>query len=279
MVFHGDVDRAAWLINHADALLIASGAGMGVDSGLPDFRGNHGLWEAYPPIAQLGLSFEEMATPDLFRERPHLAWGFYGHRFNVYHATQPHVGYHILRDWCRTRDHFIFTSNVDNGYVKSGFTPGRICEVHGSIFHWQCTRPCSDTIWDAYDEHEFTIDMNALEARGQLPRCSSCGALARPNILMFHDSTFLPHRSRMQEERLLAWLNKQSGKSIVIIETGAGTDIPTVRNFSEELIRTAGAQLIRINPGDPDIPGNNAISFAEGAADALRAIENAMLVL
>ena len=36
-----------------DALLVAAGAGMGVDSGLPDFRGDEGFWRAYPPFAAL----------------------------------------------------------------------------------------------------------------------------------------------------------------------------------------------------------------------------------
>ena len=65
------------------SLLVAAGAGMGVDSGLPDFRGNEGFWKAYPPLAKLGIQFEEMANPRWFRDDPRLAWGFYGHRFNL----------------------------------------------------------------------------------------------------------------------------------------------------------------------------------------------------
>ena len=42
---------AAELIEQADAIVIAAGAGMGVDSGLPDFRGNEGFWKAYPALA------------------------------------------------------------------------------------------------------------------------------------------------------------------------------------------------------------------------------------
>ena len=45
--------RAAQVIAEADALLIGAGAGMGVDSGLPDFRGAQGFWRAYPPYARL----------------------------------------------------------------------------------------------------------------------------------------------------------------------------------------------------------------------------------
>ena len=38
-------------IEDAEVILITVGAGMGVESGLPDFRGNEGFWRAYPPIA------------------------------------------------------------------------------------------------------------------------------------------------------------------------------------------------------------------------------------
>ena len=50
-------EKAATLIASADGLLITAGAGMGVDSGLPDFRGTEGFWEAYPALAASGIEF------------------------------------------------------------------------------------------------------------------------------------------------------------------------------------------------------------------------------
>ena len=61
---------AAQPLKKADALLVTAGAGMGVDSGLPDFRGNEGFWKAYPPMARLGVSFVEMANPSWFERDP-----------------------------------------------------------------------------------------------------------------------------------------------------------------------------------------------------------------
>jgi NAD-dependent SIR2 family protein deacetylase len=58
-----NIERAAKALNDADALLITAGAGMGVDSGLPDFRGPEGFWRAYPAVAKLGLNFEQIANP------------------------------------------------------------------------------------------------------------------------------------------------------------------------------------------------------------------------
>ena len=75
--------RAADAIAGAGSLFVTAGAGMGVDSGLPDFRGPEGFWRAYPVFAKLGIRFEEAANPRWFREDPALAWGFYGHRLEL----------------------------------------------------------------------------------------------------------------------------------------------------------------------------------------------------
>src|SRR5262245_28856516 len=109
------VIRAAEVIRDAAALVVAAGAGMGVDSGLPDFRGDHGFWQAYPPYQHLGLRFVDLANPRWFRTDPTLAWGFYGHRLNLYRATRPHEGFGVLRRWANRLPHggFVFTSNVD----------------------------------------------------------------------------------------------------------------------------------------------------------------------
>ncbi|MGZ8429763.1 MAG: NAD-dependent deacetylase, partial [Candidatus Deferrimicrobiaceae bacterium] len=55
--------RAADAIGRADTLVVTAGAGMGVDSGLPDFRGERGFWNAYPMYERLGISFVGAANP------------------------------------------------------------------------------------------------------------------------------------------------------------------------------------------------------------------------
>ncbi len=81
------------LLHSADSLLITAGAGMGVDSGLPDFRGNTGMWQAYPELGRRQMDFATIANPETFTQNPRLAWGFYGHRLALYRATTPHAGF------------------------------------------------------------------------------------------------------------------------------------------------------------------------------------------
>ena len=66
---HGcDIDTklqaAASAIRDANTLVITAGAGMGVDSGLPDFRGKEGFWKAYPPLKKLGVSYAGISNPE-----------------------------------------------------------------------------------------------------------------------------------------------------------------------------------------------------------------------
>jgi len=87
------LQKAKLILQKADAVFITAGAGMGVDSGLPDFRGVEGFWHAYPKARELGLRFEEMANPEWFEADPHLAWAFYGDRLHLYRDTVPHRGF------------------------------------------------------------------------------------------------------------------------------------------------------------------------------------------
>jgi hypothetical protein len=92
-----DYQRCAELIAQADGLLITAGAGIGVDSGLPDFRGAQGFWGAYPALGRARIAFEQIANPAAFERQPRLAWGFYGHRLQLYRRTVPQQGFAILR--------------------------------------------------------------------------------------------------------------------------------------------------------------------------------------
>jgi len=264
------LEQAARAIESASCLLFSAGAGMSVDSGLPDFRGNEGFWRAYPPFEKSGLQFAEVANPRWFTRDPQLAWGFYGHRLHLYRATIPHAGFAITKRWSETKPARVFTSNVDGQFGCAGFSDDVVCEVHGSLGHLQCTRPCSNAIWNA-ENITVEVDTPTFRAQGDLPTCPRCGALARPNVLMFGDSNWLSKRTDAQLESLNEWAGNIEARSLVVIEMGAGGAIPTVRRFGEGLQRQ-GATLVRINPRESDGPSGT-ISIAMGALAALEAIE------
>ena len=263
--------RGAELIVQADGLLVTAGAGFGVDSGLPDFRGTQGFWRAYPALGAARIPFESIANPAAFVHDPQLAWGFYGHRLNLYRATLPHAGFEILRriGVRLAEGAVVFTSNVDGQFQRAGFASERIVECHGSIHHLQCSVPCSDAIWPA-DDLILDVDAASCRLRSALPTCPRCGALARPNILMFGDWNWCEARSEDQHARLAVW--RQRVERLLVIEVGAGTAVPTVRHFGASL----GVPLIRINPAEPELYGAHGVALGENALEALKGIAAAL---
>lgn len=266
------VSQAAATIDGADALVVAAGAGIGVDSGLPDFRGNEGFWRAYPPYRHLDVSFVDMANPAGFHRDPERAWGFYGHRRALYRRTTPHPGFAVLRHWCEQAPDggFVFTSNIDGQFQAAGFDPDAIVECHGTLHREQCIGECGQPPWQAGDE--VAVDETTMRAVPPLPACPGCGGLARPNVLMFGDWGWDPVLHDAQQRRLEEWLSWAGGGRLAVVEVGAGSAVPTVRRFSETLVHRLGASLVRINPREPGVPAGQ-IGIAAGAKDVLLAID------
>ncbi|MEV1292210.1 Sir2 family NAD-dependent protein deacetylase [Pseudonocardia sp. NPDC049635] len=244
---------------------------MGVDSGLPDFRGDEGFWRAYPPYARLGLRFAELADPEHFADDPALAWGFYGHRLALYRRTVPHAGFAVLRRWAQRVPTSVFTSNVDGQFQRAGFADRDVAEVHGSIHHLQCLRLCGYGVWPA-DGVEVAIDPDSMRAVGELPACPGCGGLARPAILMFGDAGWDSSHAEPALARHVDWLAAHRDR-VAVVELGAGTALPTVRRRSELASAATGA-LVRINVREPEVRHGRGVGIAAPAAPTLAAIDD-----
>ena len=110
---------------------------------------------------------------------PALAWGFYGHRLQLYRKTTPHNGYKIILKWIEelSLDHFIFTSNVDAHFQKVGFDENKIYECHGSIMQFQCSHNCGQEVWMPSPDFQLLIEERSLEAKDPLPLCPRCKSM------------------------------------------------------------------------------------------------------
>lgn len=111
-------------------------------------------------------------------------------------------------------------------------------------------------------------DLFPVATISELPRCPTCGGIARPNILTFGDWDWDDGLSEFQQMRLNAWL-ATVGK-LVISEIGAGKNIPTIRNLGQR----QDGWLIRINPRGYWLnPGMNGVSLVMEGLEGLRLIE------
>lgn len=262
---------AADLIEQADALLVTAGAGMGVDSGLPDFRGREGFWQAYPALAAARLDFSTVASPATFERDPQLAWGFYGHRLALYRRTTPHAGFGLLRAWGGRMRHglAVFTSNVDGQFQRAGFPPALVHECHGSL-HWlQCLRGCGEPPMPA-DGLVPEVDTATCRWLGALPSCPGCGGLLRPNLLMFGDWGWASERYDAQEQHLSRWL--AAAHRPLVIEIGAGTALPAVRHFGHQVVLQRGGQMLRINPREAAVAPGTGVGLSGNALAVLTAL-------
>lgn len=333
------IQRAAQAIADADALMICSGAGMGVDCGFGTFQGRYaGVWG---PLQALRMDYQQMSDPDWFESDPRFAWAYWASSFNMYTSTAPHAGYSILAEWGKQmpHDYFCVTSNID-GHWERVAGPERVFEVHGAITHLQCIdddgfgpiwRANADEVaslkvpdWDLHPgeavemriaskgawgpwepalvgsdgfsivssdgqpmtahgvRHPGGVDLLRIPEEVKLPHGSENGSLARPNVLLFGDPKLNTTRIDLQRDSFEAWKAALPPEArVVIIEAGAGTTIPTIRDTAEETVRGfPNAMLVRINLDDGTVghcfAGKSVAVSGVGALEGLTRIDSAL---
>jgi NAD-dependent SIR2 family protein deacetylase len=259
-----------WLEN-ANAIVINTGAGMGVDSGLADYRGNGGQWGQVESSTE--KSIFEVVNPQAFIDNPSYSWKLLGQRIKEYAITQPHHGFAILRNWIDKYhlEYFCLTSNIDGHFQKSGFAEENIRELHGTLAYFQSPKPdLTKEIW----KNEWSGDEIIANAeKGIFPTCPISKVIARPNVYMFRDNTYIDTRSKKQAKRFQTFLAKNKDKNILVFEIGSGPHVQTIRVKTRMLWTEYSAKIIRINPKDYVIKAPH-IGIPKGALQALTEIDN-----
>jgi NAD-dependent SIR2 family protein deacetylase len=261
-----EIERAAHLLTEADSLIVLAGAGMSVDSGLPDYRGTSGWWTNHAAFKAAGVTYEQASSGRMFFHDPQLAWGVHGHKLAVYRNARPHAGYAVLRRWVEQLPHesFVFTSNIDGQFQAAGFSEKAIQECHGSV-HWlQCSKRCTETIWSARNLIP-SVSPETLRWEGDLPRCIYCDSVARPNVLMFEDAHWVSGKDEQQAKQFERWRARVARP--VALEIGAGTGVLRVRRLSDLFSR----RFIRVNPYEASVRDHE-VGVQAGALEALRAM-------
>jgi NAD-dependent SIR2 family protein deacetylase len=241
------------IINNADGIVILAGAGMGVEAGIPDFRGASGVWTSEKD------TFIKFASGNAWHERPLEAWNFYIERFISCGELEPHRGYYDLKNLLARlgKDTFVMTSNVDGHFEKAGYAVDKIYTIHGDLKHIQCSDKC------CRDIHPMPKFTKLLDSIVEAPHCDKCGNVMRPLVMMFNDPWFVTTEIDKQAAICLDWLN--SKRNIVGIEIGAGLAVPSLRIYGEERTNT----LIRINPHDYQIHRPQDIAIEATAIDGI----------
>lgn len=288
--------RVAEAMRACDALIIMAGAGMGVDSGLPDFRGTTGLWTD----REVAMTYDEMSDDKWFFEDPAFAWGINYTQLNMYRTTEPHTGFAILLRLIAElgKPYWVFTSNIDCQFQKAGFPNDLVVACHGDLLHLQCTNgSCrglkedrSDEVWSADCIPPGLldgIDPGTLKFRDPSIldeayfRCPHCNELARPSVWFCHDRNHTPERASVARRYTYNdWVSdmQKEGKRVVVVECGGGLTIPSVRVEAEDTVEASGegSLLVRINPSDCKVPAERAVGLPFGAREGIERVDAAV---
>lgn len=195
----GTMQELARDITTAQSLVVLSGAGMGLASGIATFRGSD-------PGAVWANDVMTMGTFAFFREDPVESWRWYRSRFRSLQGALPNAGHHALvalERWAVAsgRDFLLVTQNIDTLHRKAGSE--RLVEVHGRADRVRCPRVGCEhgAPRGSLPVPDFTT-FDASPSQDTLPRCPACGTVVRAHVLWFDE--FYDGHEEYQFRRVLS---------------------------------------------------------------------------
>ncbi len=145
-----------------------TGAGISVESGIPDFRSPGGLWEIYDPSIY--------ATLDTFLTDPERSWELFRAVGETLKGKEPNEA-HLSLSRLEAGGHLdaVITQNIDGLHQKAGSS--RVIEVHGNHSNLECI----------YCETLYPVDDTCFEGI-EIPHCDRCGNPLKPDVVLFGES-------------------------------------------------------------------------------------------
>lgn len=218
-----------------------TGAGISVESGIPDFRGSDGLWSKYDPF--------EYGHIDSFRADPGRVWNMLSEMSALVRSVSPNDAHYALGELERLGVlKAVITQNVDSLHQRGGSS--NVVEFHGNFRGMHCN-----------DCQRHYIPSEALLA--ELPPVCACGGPIRPDVVLFGEG--IP-----DEAYSLAFEAATKCDLMVVVGTSASvapaSDLPRVA-------RRRGARIVEINPEASELPRDIAeLHIMEPAGAAFRNI-------
>jgi NAD-dependent deacetylase len=242
-----ELDRAAEALASSRAAVAFTGAGMSVESGIPDFRSPDGLWRTYPP--------EEYATLSAFRRDPAKVWGMLRAMVVALGAADPNAGHTSLASLQRRGPlRRVITQNIDGLHTRAGCE--NTVELHGSIRGLHCPA-CT------------LRDRSATPPPEGVPSCPRCAGPMKPPVVLFEEG--LPTGVMDEAMRLV------SGCDLMLV---VGTSLAVYPAASlPDVAAAAGATIIEINLEPGHLRRHQTIELAGGVATMLPLLEERMVEL
>ena len=227
------IEQAGDIIIKSKMTLALTGAGISVESGIPDFRSAGGLWSKFDPA--------EYATITAFRANPEKVWEMLREMGEVVDQASPnkaHVGLGELEKMGRL--HYIITQNIDNLHQAGGSR--NVIEYHGNSSTLSC-------LWCGKR-------YKSGEKRDETPPRCECKKVLKPDVIFFGEA--IPQDALSRSFRLAS-----SAEGLMVIGTSA---VVSPANTIPSIARQNGAKIIEINKERTHLTDSMTDIFLEGSA-------------
>ncbi len=228
-----NIARASELILTSELTVAFTGAGISVESGIPPFRGEDGLWSKHDP------SFLEI---DFFHSHPKRSWQkivelFYDNLLD----TEPNPAHYALAELENMGlVEAVITQNIDDLHRRAGSR--NIHEFHGTAGRFIC-EGCGMKTDD--------IDMSILP-----PRCTACNSVMKPDFIFFGEPI-------LEDAREMSFRLAEACDVMILVGT-SGFVVPA--SYVPAIAKQSGAQIIEINLHPSTYTNTITDIFLEGRA-------------
>ena len=230
----GVIRETARAIHRSKRVVAFTGAGISVESGIPDFRSAGGLWERFDPL--------EYATIDAFRANPGKVWVMLKEMGSVLARSRPNPAHHALarlEEMGHLRS--VITQNIDHLHQDAGSK--RVIEFHGN----HRTLLCLDC---GRSREAAKVSLESLP-----PRCG-CGGVLKPNVVLFGEMILWAAQAEALEEARSAEVMLVVGTSAIVFPA---CDLPVAA-------KRAGAIVVEVNLEETPLTGHISKWILKGPA-------------
>lgn len=248
---HTSIEYAADLFCQSKRAVVLTGAGISTPSGIPDFRSEGtGLWSRDEPM--------EVASLSTFRTTPEKFFHWFRPLAGCIHNALPNPAHLALADMEKEhRVHSIITQNIDNLHQKAGSK--NVIEMHGTIRTLTCSQ--------CYHQVESWPYLDPFIASGEVPRCSCCGGVLKPDVILFGEQ--LPQAAWFQAQR-------DTRECDLMMVAGSSLEVLPVAGLPLQAL-DRGAHLIIVNNSPTYLNVRADVTIMENVAEIIPAIAERVL--
>ena len=157
-------------INHARQIVVFTGAGISVPSGIPDFRSTDGI---YNQKTNLKASPEEIISHSFYESHPEEFFEFYKEKM-CYPKAEPNLAHKYFANLEKKgKNVIVVTQNIDGLHQKAG--NNMVYELHGNVHRNYCEN-CG-----RYFGLDYVLNSNGV------PHCDKCGGTVKPDVVLYEE--------------------------------------------------------------------------------------------